>query len=159
MVCKVGQDREPSSIRQDNERTSIGTHTSAAGPLRTNDLLVHRNGVELQIQTIKFGANGTWVEFEVTNPRTTGIRINGCCNVTYLIDDRGTTYPLQALQGDPTVLIDGEATIGGTLFFDGKVSTNAEPIELLFGDTDNGSQADPDAAWPKFIFGPYFIER
>jgi len=122
----------------------------------------HPNGVVVNLASLTFADEGTLATINVENPRATSVLINPCCRGTYLEDDLGNRYLLEAPDENPSVRVERRQGIDANLAFPGAIDPRATTIELVIGDREDNSPADevdPMSFRPFFRFGPYELER
>lgn len=140
--------------------------TTAAGvryntPILLGDTQRHPNDVLVAIKSIELREAGTVVEIEATNPRRVQVRLNGCgdvCEVTYLQDDLGNRYPVNApANNDDLIVGENGGQLVGTLVFDGRIDPNASTVALVISDRGDGHRYETNTSWPEFRFGPWSV--
>lgn len=125
--------------------------------ITVNRSFAHPGGVSIALDTVDVTAENTVIGIEINNPRRTQVRINGCCENSYLLDSAGNRYPLAGPPGNPALLVDGEATMRASLVFVGRLSAEAETLQFVFNDRGEGGLNDPDTAWPEMRLGPISV--
>lgn len=147
-----------------SENTSQPSSSSSAsgatqGPINrtvgVNDRFVHANGVIFDFQSIVVDNGQVTVVAKIDNVRRVGVRINGCCDSSYMLDEFGNRYDLVPITTNESLRIERLSAMNVTLVFEGTLAQGADRVQFVFNDRDEGGLTDPETSWPEFRFGPF----
>lgn len=124
-------------------------------PITIEETQNHPNTTQVTLHSLSFSDSSTTAKVSAINPRRVAIRLNGCCDTSYLLDNLGNRYALLGPADNERILVEGEAGIEGEFSFAGRVSEDATSVEMILGDRGENDLVDPDTSWPEYRFGPY----
>lgn len=113
----------------------------------------HANGTSVVVEEVRFDTLTTAVVVRAVNGRDGPITLSPRNDAAFLLDDRGTRYPLVPPASDPTLRVASGQALTGTLRFAGRPTPEAQTLTLHlneeYGNTEDWATS-PRITLPAF---------